>query len=230
MRQKLILHAGTHKTGTTTIQSILFQNREWLHKHGLLYPTYVSASAKPLITHHNLSRDISRGDGASAHRFMETIKRSTTPENTIILSSERFYRQVLGKGDWHALVEPDYLLRRDQFICALAQLLSDFDVKVLLFFRNYPDYFLPWIYKVLKRNDVLHMPFSDFAFTYSERFSYSNQVALFRRHFSSVETHSFETARAEGLAHYFFQAIGFPTPAGANDVWERKDGAPASKR
>ena len=35
---RLILHAGTHKTGTTSIQKVLADNRDWLRERGLIYP------------------------------------------------------------------------------------------------------------------------------------------------------------------------------------------------
>lgn len=38
--KKIILHAGLHKTGTTTIQNVLFQNRSILKKRNILYPEF----------------------------------------------------------------------------------------------------------------------------------------------------------------------------------------------
>ena len=38
MTDKLILHIGTHKTGTTTLQSMLESNSEALAANGFTYP------------------------------------------------------------------------------------------------------------------------------------------------------------------------------------------------
>lgn len=34
---KSIVHIGTHKTGTTSIQNFLWQRREWLRDHGYAF-------------------------------------------------------------------------------------------------------------------------------------------------------------------------------------------------
>lgn len=38
--QRIILHAGLHKTGTTSIQHNCFKHREFLAGHGIFYPTF----------------------------------------------------------------------------------------------------------------------------------------------------------------------------------------------
>ena len=46
---EIILHVGTHKTGTTTIQDTLFHNRELLRARGVVYPRIGL-----IAPHHNL--------------------------------------------------------------------------------------------------------------------------------------------------------------------------------
>lgn len=41
MKAKLILHVGPHKTGTTSVQAALYENRERLRSDGILYPDTV---------------------------------------------------------------------------------------------------------------------------------------------------------------------------------------------
>lgn len=48
--KKVILHAGAHKTGTTTVQQVLFQNRVNLREAGVLYPK-LTLSGKPVSNH-----------------------------------------------------------------------------------------------------------------------------------------------------------------------------------
>ena len=38
--QRIILHAGLHKTGTTSIQDNCFRHRDWLSNHGICYPVF----------------------------------------------------------------------------------------------------------------------------------------------------------------------------------------------
>ena len=59
---RLILHAGTHKTGTTSIQKVLADNREWLRERGLIYPDGKSAFGKTSIPHHRFCRSLNGTD------------------------------------------------------------------------------------------------------------------------------------------------------------------------
>ena len=49
---RLILHAGTHKTGTTSIQKALFDNRVLLREYGLIYPDGRGVYRKERLAHH----------------------------------------------------------------------------------------------------------------------------------------------------------------------------------
>lgn len=50
-RRKIILHIGLPKTGTTTIQNVLYANREFLlMQEGVLYPSVASNLTTPLCT------------------------------------------------------------------------------------------------------------------------------------------------------------------------------------
>jgi len=49
---RLILHIGTHKTATTTIQNSFHANRKLLAQHGLIYPDLGRAAG-----HHGLVTD-----------------------------------------------------------------------------------------------------------------------------------------------------------------------------
>lgn len=44
---KLVLHIGTHKTGTTAIQRALDCNRRLLHRQGVIYPWFPAAKPRP---------------------------------------------------------------------------------------------------------------------------------------------------------------------------------------
>ena len=55
--KKLTLHIGRHKSGTSTIQSVLAGNETLLQEHGYRYPR----SGRRGIAHHRLSEPLSRG-------------------------------------------------------------------------------------------------------------------------------------------------------------------------
>jgi hypothetical protein len=90
---KIILHIGTHKTGTTALQDFFARNRRWLLKRGILYPSqYVRTQA-----HHPLpwalgvrhaERDVSIEAGQIAQAVMREAEAAKV--ETILLSSEEF--------------------------------------------------------------------------------------------------------------------------------------------
>ena len=57
---RLILHAGAHKTGTSTIQRALFENRGWLRARGIFYPDPRPRFGSRFRAHHALAHALAR--------------------------------------------------------------------------------------------------------------------------------------------------------------------------
>ncbi|MCY4043723.1 MAG: hypothetical protein OXE99_01435 [Cellvibrionales bacterium] len=123
--KKLILHIGRHKTGTTSLQTFLFQNRDALKRQGVLYPV----SGLRVAAHHWISEPLARKKlkvtGALTH-FIEsphwqqlTDEIDQSPQEVVLLSSEAFQN-----------VEPE----------VLAGLFQGFDVEVIVYLRGQVDY------------------------------------------------------------------------------------------
>lgn len=210
---RLILHAGTHKTGTTSIQKVLSANRDWLRGNGLIVPPG---------DHHGFAKAVAAGDAVHISAFLRDAEKISGPNDTIIISSEKMYRFLLHDMNWSSVVSPNFFTGRDKYVAALAEALSRFDVTVLLFHRDYKGYFLPWLYITLVREGAIDTTYDEFVRHHESRFEFKKQVDIFRRHFSDVQTHAFEEAREAGIAAYFFQTIGFPMPSGADQVWAKK--------
>lgn len=91
----LYIHIGTHKTGTTAIQSALYANRSALAKRGYLYPRACSSH----YAQHRLSfslkgmKDPSRGDVPEFSTEIEDILAEIKNKkyDDIIISSEEFF-------------------------------------------------------------------------------------------------------------------------------------------
>jgi hypothetical protein len=136
---KLILHVGTPKTGTTSIQTYLSKKQRKLRGKGVLYP-------------HNL--EVSNNPSAPAHQWFEKNLVTTHVENflanfsnvisqiksdthTIILSSEGIYNYW-----WDFPIESKSVLR------ALTRL---FEINIWVWFRE-PVAFIESYYKQCIRN------------------------------------------------------------------------------
>lgn len=124
---RLILHAGTHKTGTTTIQKVPADNREFLRDHGILYPKGGSAFPRTRVPHHRFAHGLVDPQGEAyekGQRFIAEAAGSARDGEAILISSEPIYRHLAtARGD-----EDDFWARRRRYLATLAALLDPFDV------------------------------------------------------------------------------------------------------
>ena len=101
---KIIVHAGPHRTATTSIQSVLAASRLDLVKHGIWYP---EGSAHHVLAWKVLERDLSALGATEDTRTAGEVLNSWIAEarnndcETILLSSEDF--AVLRDLGWHVL-------------------------------------------------------------------------------------------------------------------------------
>ena len=90
---KLLLHIGTHKAGSSTIQHLLWHNRERLQKKGFLYPP----TSNGQVAHHDLAWAIRSSTGGRTPRQVDRAVLSKLKKrlqrgdcHTAIISSEEF--------------------------------------------------------------------------------------------------------------------------------------------
>ncbi|WP_166425968.1 sulfotransferase family protein [Paraglaciecola sp. 20A4] len=136
---KLIIHAGTPKTGTTSLQTYLNKKQRKLRGKGFLYPHNLEQSANPSAPRHqwfekNLVTAHVENFLANFNNIISQVKDDT---HTIILSSEGIYNYW-----WDFPDESKDVLR------ALNQL---FNVEVWVWFRE-PLAFIESFYKQCIRN------------------------------------------------------------------------------
>jgi len=89
----LYLHAGTHKTGTTAIQSFLYDHRELLEERGLYVPLAGLTGTPPEMAHHNLAFELGGlvmdPDAGGLDALVAELEERAPAR--AILSSENFY-------------------------------------------------------------------------------------------------------------------------------------------
>ncbi len=141
------LHIGTHKTGTSSLQTLLLSNQLSLERNGILVPR--SGRALPHSGHHNLaweSMGNSRFDPAfGAWREALGEIRSRNPP-AVCISSEDF----------------EYLYRSPRSLGALRQMLNSigYEVTIVVYLRPQADY-LESLYVELLKNGH-HLTFRDY--------------------------------------------------------------------
>ena len=120
---KLVLHIGTHKTATTTIQDCFARNADLLATHGLIYPRLNPASG-----HHGMVMDwvglpLNYAiEGGSLAAMQGLAQRYGAQEGTVLLSSEEFSRAASGgRVDFAALRQAAAGFSRIEVVCLLRE-------------------------------------------------------------------------------------------------------------
>jgi hypothetical protein len=137
MKDRIDIHVGQHKTGTSAIQKSLNQNREWLLTKGILYPQPDCLDAHHQIASYVLS---TVEDKTVTHnKFFEIVeswnKQANFQNCLLLLSSE-----IFSEG-----VDFDYL--KGYF--------SDKKVRIIIYIRR-QDLLLESVYnQVLKQNGMV---------------------------------------------------------------------------
>lgn len=97
----IVLHIGTHKTATTTIQSLFREGANVLAKHGVIYPKLDEGNAHHICAGNRKSW--SSKDGAksgSENAYDILVRRYADRDDTVFVSSEEFSRYEFGKTNF----------------------------------------------------------------------------------------------------------------------------------
>lgn len=218
-RMRLLLHAGTHKTGTSTIQRVLHGHRDGLAEIGLRYPDPAPWFGDTYLAHHPVVHAVARRDAgelARARDFLVAARDAAGDHDTVLLSAEPVYRHVLAghQGRWWR--------RHRAFLQALASELDDlgFEVEVVLVFRR-RDAFIESIY----HERVAHgfgEPFEAMLGNADRLLDYDRQLKQFGETFPTVTALRYEDLAGPDLTPAFVRALGFEPPALDRAEWERR--------
>jgi hypothetical protein len=183
-KRRLFLHAGTHKTGTTSVQGLMALNQRALHKTGILYPKagrLATAVAGEMAGHHNIAWELNadaRFDprAGTLAQMIEEI-RAQSPR-AAVLSSEDF----------------EYLYRRPDALATLAREIRSigYSPVVMLYLRSQAAY-AQSLYAELVRHHGLNVSFSAFLDEAASRASFEYRGWAFAFDYGAL-TRAFEEA------------------------------------
>lgn len=121
---RVVLHIGTHKTATTTIQDSFAHNSRLLARNGVVYPTIGRATG-----HHGLAMDwiaslppVYALPGGSIATLGHVAERHAAGRRTVFLSSEEFSRAgPAGRVDFAAIRAALGRFERVEVLCVLRE-------------------------------------------------------------------------------------------------------------
>lgn len=149
MKKTIYLHIGTFKTGTTSIQRYLNDNRDSLKRAGVLFPTSIFGSGGQFELPSSLMREFSSfwvntwpklemsAEDAWSRIFREISK---SDANKIIISSENFC-DLLHHGAREA---------KDEYAKVLRKFFTGYEVKVICYLRNLDVYLQSMYGEIIK--------------------------------------------------------------------------------
>ncbi len=190
----IILHIGTHKTGTTSVQRSLAGSQSELLRQGFAYP--ISGRTNPLgremLKHGLLFRDLHRDD-------------KRREESWVALSAELDSRKVST-----AILSNEHLSHEDlPGIERVAQYLVGHDVQIVLYLRDPVGYMASAYNQEVKRAG-LRLGFVEYLELYKDRCNYLELISRWASTFSagSLVVRIFERAREIGLLQDFANVAG----------------------
>lgn len=217
-RPPLILHVGTHKTGTTAIQAMLAGLRTGLAARGIAYPDLSPATGGTGQDHNAL-----------AHLFIETgplarlrlwrsgrlLRRRARGAETVVLSAEAIVRHNLPQH--HPVDAEDWFSSHAAYLRRLAGSLHGFDLRPLIYFRRPEDAAVSLYKEALVRGRVAACrPMGEFLAPMLPRFDYPRQIAVLTECLGPTDAVGYEAEARRGLLPGFLDRIGatgLPLPA-----------------
>jgi hypothetical protein len=217
--RELLLHVGTHKTGTTAIQAYMSQCRAELAAQGILYPSLRPGLWKEMAGHHKVAQAVARFsivDRARLRRYRVWIDRAQAWARVTVLSAEPIYRHVVGEVTPRDM--PGWFTAHRNYLRRLAAWLAGFDVRPVVYFRQ-PEELAVSVYKehVVRRL----LPGRDRHFervlaTTAPYYEYSRHVDALRDALGGVVARDYAAACRVGLQADFAALVGagnLPPPA-----------------
>lgn len=196
MNKKIILHIGTNKTGTSSLQSFLANNPTFLNRHGFIYPKFGQIYCGHHEIAHGLSNERVHGvkmKPKSGQDFLNKINNlyKDHPDHTVILSSEAFYANNKPLN--------------------IAKYLDGFDVKIICYFREYISYISSWYQQYVSDSNFFGNinNYFDKIKDYTEYQGFANQwVNVFSSNNFIAKSFDRTSLYKKDIIHDFFKILG----------------------
>jgi hypothetical protein len=198
-RPRLILHIGTHKTATSTLQALMAKERQNLLAQGFCYPSTTHAVYADQGKHIALSRALVEDDAAFLREYGQLVQEFRASGcHTMVLSEE-------------GLSSPAKL--NNNHLQRMKAVVADFDIEVVCFLRR-QDYFAESLWNQRCKNGRTKKHIDSFVTQplVIRHMTYKTMLDEWAV-FGTVKAFGFEAACETGIVETFSQATGMTLPA-----------------
>jgi hypothetical protein len=199
---RLILHVGTHKTGTSALQACLRQNEGILASKGIHY------ARQPRSKHANgWAKLVAKGRKAESlaflnHHIDEALRLGAS---TLLISAESFYAMTTFFHKFNGRNQ-DYWKSELEAIERLRDILPfELPVKLVVFFRR-QDNFLESIYREVVKSKAVALSIDEFRLFMKEALDYWRHMQVWNAVFSDCAVFTYEEA-SSSIARFFFRNV-----------------------
>lgn len=154
MKKRVLLHIGFPKTGTTSIQSFCFFNRDTLLKHGIAYPDLSLADpGEPSTASHK---------ALMAALLTEPPERLAVRQADAIADTDAMFAEFGRNGPPTLMLSHETLSQRNDLDFArLRAWLAPHDVKILAFVRTFDEWLESLYVQNLRGDGMVAKPFRE---------------------------------------------------------------------
>jgi hypothetical protein len=200
---QLILHIGTHKTGTSAIQDCLYRNEVRLAERGIYY-----AHRPRSPTLNQLAHLVATGRKAEARALVDghVAKAVASRANTLLISAESFFAMAMFFRKLEGEPCEDYWGQEASSVELLHSLLpAGMKERVVVFFRR-QDKFLESVYAQTVRTRPVTASAEQFRGSVAEALDYWRHMQIWSRLFPDCAVYSYEET-ANNAASFFLRDV-----------------------
>jgi hypothetical protein len=200
---ELILHIGTHKSGTSALQYALRLSRQVLIKNSVYY------ACPPRSKNANeLAQLVAKGRSTPVQDFLrqQVDEAHAGGANKIIISAESLYAMSTFFHKFNGRSQDYWRLESDAIELFKGALPPDITTKVLVFFRR-PDHFLESVYRqFLRSTQPFSMPIDKFRVVMREALDYYGHFAAWRAVFPNCTAYTYEEVE-RNIVEFFLRNV-----------------------
>jgi len=200
---QLILHIGTHRTGTSALQVCLQRNEEILASRGIHY-----ARIRPYKHSNGLAKFVAKRRIAEVKTFLDrqVDKASTLGAKTLLISAESFYAMTTFFHKFDGRQYNDYWELESEAIESLQRvLLPNMTTRLIVFFRR-QDWFLESIYREVVKAHEVTMPIDEFRVFMREALDYWQHMEIWNTLFPNCSVYTYEQA-SNSVSAFFLRNV-----------------------